>query len=236
MKFFKFAVDQKKKTNTRKLRVSRLGPHKTSFPVQQCHVAEQKECQGFNVPRLYHSALSLNAAAHVVLTVCCGEPTAPLHCPSHRFWLSGDSWLDLGWLISVETNGMQAQSHLLFPLDQLYFARYVSESWSVASPLSSLCPVEAYSCISLCYWLKCVACVCVCVCEPWMLMSALRFYVLVLRECVFMPVHLCACVYSLEHIHQSPYLKPVVPALWHVQHSHLTLLHTHHCTAQISTR
>lgn len=33
-----------------------------AFPVPQCHVAEQKECQGFNVPRLYHSALSLNAA------------------------------------------------------------------------------------------------------------------------------------------------------------------------------
>lgn len=37
-------------TNRRKLRV---------FPVPQCHVAEQKECQGFNVPRLYHSALIL---------------------------------------------------------------------------------------------------------------------------------------------------------------------------------
>lgn len=41
-------------------------------------------------------------------------------------------------------------------------------------------------------------------------MCALRFYV---RMCVFMPVRLCACVYLLEHIHQSPYLKPVVPAL-----------------------
>lgn len=53
MKFAKFTKDQKNQTNKWKLR---------AFPVPQCHVAEQKECQGFNVPRLYHSALSLNAA------------------------------------------------------------------------------------------------------------------------------------------------------------------------------
>lgn len=84
MKFVKFTKDQNQ-TNKRKLRV---------FPVPQCHVAEQKECQGFNVPRLYHSALSLNAAVLIVLTVCWREPTAPLHCPSHRFGFL----VTLGWI------------------------------------------------------------------------------------------------------------------------------------------
>lgn len=91
MKFAKFTKDQNQ-TNKRKLRV---------FPVPQCHVAEQKECQGFNVPRLYHSALSLNAAVLIVL--CAVESPSALSQP--QIWLSGDSWLDLGWLISVETKG-----------------------------------------------------------------------------------------------------------------------------------
>lgn len=64
-------MKDQKQTNKRKLRVSHFG-HSRAVP--QCHVAEQKECQGFNVPRLYHSALSLNAAVLVVLTVWCREP------------------------------------------------------------------------------------------------------------------------------------------------------------------
>jgi len=59
-KSLKLTKDQKQ-TNKRKLRGERS-------PAPQCHVAEQKECQGFNVPRLYHSALSFNAAVLVVLT------------------------------------------------------------------------------------------------------------------------------------------------------------------------
>lgn len=77
MKFLKFTKDQK--TNQHEGAESEpLGATWELFPVPQCHVAEQKECQGLNVPRLYHSALSLNAAVLVVLTVCCREPTAPL--------------------------------------------------------------------------------------------------------------------------------------------------------------
>lgn len=33
----------------------------------------------------------------------------------------------------------------------------------------------------------------------------------------------CWLYLCIEHIHRSPYLKPVVPALWCVQHSHMTL-------------
>lgn len=96
LNFSKFTKDQNQ-TNTRKLRVSHRALTRQLFPVPQCHVAEQKECQGFNVPRLYHSALSLNAAVLVVLTVCCKEPTAPLHCPSHTFgFLVTRGWIWAG--------------------------------------------------------------------------------------------------------------------------------------------
>lgn len=47
-----------------------------------------------------------NAAVLVVLTVCCRDCSPPRHRPSLTFWLSdGDSWLDLGGLISVESSG-----------------------------------------------------------------------------------------------------------------------------------
>lgn len=127
--------------------------------------------------------------------LCAVESAAPLHCPSHKLGFSGDSWLDLGWLISVETKGCK-HGHPCCFFSGSALLSLLSESRSLALFLPSLCPLEAYSCISLCYWVKCVflcACVYICLCV-----------------CVLVYVCLCACV--LEHIHQSPYLKPVVPA------------------------
>lgn len=81
---------------------------------------------------------------------------------------------------------MQAQTRPLFPPAQLYLARYLSESWSVASPLPSLCPLKAYSCIiSLRF---CVKCVNVRVCEHGCLCV----------RCVFM--YACVCVYACASV------------------------------------
>lgn len=124
MKLLKFAVDQKKKkkkkkqTNQQAQSEAVPGHTRSCSPVPQCHVAEQKECQGFNVPRLYHSALSCNAAVHVVPTVCRREPTAPSALSQPHilaFW-----WLVAGFGLAYQCwdQGMQAWTHLLFSLDQ----------------------------------------------------------------------------------------------------------------------
>lgn len=106
MKSLKFAKDQKQ-INKRKLKGSHLG-HPGAVP--QCHVAEQKECQGFNVPRLYHSALSLNAAVLVVLTARCREPHI-VPATHLAFW-----WLVAGFGLAHQCwdEGMQAQTHLAY--------------------------------------------------------------------------------------------------------------------------
>ncbi len=60
-------------------------------------------------------------------------------------------------------------------------------------------------CVSLC------VCICMCVCKHGCIGLHCVFYVH-----VYLCVSACLCVHAcvLEHIHQSPYLKPVVPALF----------------------
>ena len=158
----------------------------------------------------YHSALSLNAAVLSVLTVCCREPTAPRHRPSRRF----DSLVTPGWIWAgssvLRPRAAGTDAPVVFSGSALPSS---PESWSLALLPPSLCPPEAYSCVSLRYRVK-RACMCACVC---------------LFVCV------CVCVRVCLGTHPSvtlPQTSGASPFFWRVQHSHQTLLHTQplYCT------
>lgn len=170
------------------------GPTQELFPVPQCHVAEQKECQGFNVPRLYHSALSLNAAVLVVLTVCCREPTAPLHCPSHRFgFLVTRGWIWAGSSVLRPRGCRHRHTCCCFLWISSTKLTYLNHGL-LALLLPSLCPLEANSHISLLLSGEVCMCVCEreCVCVSTECVGLHRVFNV--HVCIYKPVRALACM------------------------------------------
>lgn len=123
--------------------------------------------------------------------MCCRERRSSSASSQPQIWLSGDSWLDLGWLISVEACGMQA--HLFVsPLDQFFFF-FLSQnsSESLALLLPSLLPfLRPILALVFCHRMTC-ACVCVFGCFRSVL------------SCVYVPVFACSCVCVCVGTHPS---------------------------------
>lgn len=137
---FKFTKDQKQPIQEGVI----------SSPIVPCCRAEN-ECQGLYVPRLYHSALSKNAAV-LECWLCGVESTAFLSCPRHTFGIL----VTCGWI--------WAGSLLLRPRDVLSSLDQHNKASNISKRLLALFlpsprPVEA--CLCICLFLF------VCFCEGW---------------------------------------------------------------------
>lgn len=182
------------------------------FPVPQCHVSKQKECQGFLVPRLYHSALSLKCSCPCGPDLCAVESSAaPLHRPSRRFgFLVTRGWIWAGSSVFRPVGCRRTCLFLLwisFCFLSFFFKLVRVFSLAPALKLPFSRPILA---LVFCHRMKCAWC-----------LDALDL-------CFHMFMCLCLRVRVLGHIHQStlPQTSGASPLMRAAQSPNL-IAHTH---------